>query len=100
MLEQQLERLARAGFELLPTLEILTHYVLERDGFVALVERRPDGGFGAAGAPGRLLEGAFAVLVWRGSEALFVAKGREEVATAEQVAAVRRFDAELREALG
>ena len=100
MLEQQLERLARAGFELLPTLEILTHYVLERDGFVALVERRPDGGFGRAGAPGRLLEGAFAVLVWRGGEAFFVAKGMEEAATAEQVAAVRRFDAALREALG
>ena len=100
MLEQQLERLARTGFELLPTLEILTHYVLARDGFVALVERRTDGVFGAAGAPGRLLEGAFAVLVWRGGEAFFVAKGREEAATAEQVAAVRRFDAELREALG
>ena len=100
MLEQQLERLARAGFELLPTLEILTHYVLERDGFLALVERRPDGGFGPTGAPGRLLEGAFAVLVWRGGEAFFVAKGREEAATAEQVAEVRRFDSELQEALG
>src|SRR5258706_389697 len=77
-----------------------TFYVLERDGFVALVERLPDGGFGRAGAPARLLEGAFAVLVWRGGEAHFVAKGREETATAEQVAAVRRFDAELREALG
>jgi hypothetical protein len=99
MLEEQLERVARAGFQLLPAFEIPNHYVLEREGFAVLVERRADGSFGCSGSPGLLREGAFAVLVWRGAEPFFVSKGREEAATAQEVEALRRFDAELREAL-
>ena len=100
MLEEQLERLARAGFQLLPAFEIPNHYVLERQGFAVLVERRADGSFGRPGAPGALLDGAFAVLVWKGPEAFFVAKGKQKAATAQEVESLRRFDAELREALG
>ena len=100
MLDEQLERLARAGFQMLPAFEIPTHYVLERDGFVALVERTAEGGFGRVGTPGRLADGSFAVLVWKGEQPFFVAKGREAAATAGEVEALRRFDGELRLALG
>ncbi len=98
-LEQQIEQLARTGFQLLPTFEISTHYVIERDGFVALVERRPDGGMGGCGAPGMLRDGMFAALVWRGERPVFVAKGKEWEADPEQVAALRKFDADLSAAL-
>jgi hypothetical protein len=95
-----IERLAAAGFQLLPAFQIATHYVLEREGFVALVERLPDGGFGAAGAPGLLGENGIAYLVWRGEAAVFVSKGREVPAGPEQIEALRRFDRDLRAALG
>lgn len=98
-LERQIERLAGAGFQLLPAWQITTHYVVERSGFVALVERRFDGAFGNIGAPGILLEGQFATLVWRGKDPLFVAKGRVVPATKGQVEALRLFDSDLREAL-
>ncbi len=98
-MEQQVERLTSAGFQLLPTFEITTHYVVTRDGFVALVERRLDGGMGHFGAPGMLRDGMFAALVWRGEAAVFVTKGKEWQADREQVAALRKFDADLRTAL-
>jgi len=88
-----------AGFQLLPAFQISTHYVLEREGFLALVERLPDGGFGKAGSPGLLLEGSFSVLVWKQEQAYFVTKGRQVPATAEQVEALRRFDSDLKQAL-
>jgi hypothetical protein len=95
-----MERLAAAGFALLPAFEIFTHFVVERDGFVALVERLPDGGFGAAGAPALLRNGAFTVLVWKSGRPVLVSKGREEPAGADLVDGLRRFDTELRQALG
>ena len=54
-----LERLVAAGIQLLPAVEITTHYVFERDGFVALVERTPEG-FGGIGSPGLLTGTGFA----------------------------------------
>ena len=94
-----IERLAQARFKLLPTPQILTHYVLERDGFVALVERLPDGAFGNAGAPGLLIDGAIAMLIWKSDRSVFVSKASELAASPEQVEALRRFDADLRQAL-
>ena len=91
--------LVQAGFRLLPAFQIPTHYVLERDGFVALVERLPGGDFGQAGAPGVLLDGSFAVLVWKQEQAFFVTKGRQTLASAAQIEALRRFDADLHQAL-
>lgn len=73
--------------------------MVERDGFVALVERLSGGGFGRPGAPGLLLDGAFAVLVWKQERAFFVAKGLETPATAEQVETLRCFDRDLNTAL-
>jgi hypothetical protein len=95
----QLERLAAAGFQILPLEGLETHFVLERDGFVALVERKVDG-FGGTGSAGLLTGKGFAALVWRGERAFFVGKGFEQAATVGQVAALRRFDADLRVVLG
>lgn len=99
MIESQLQRLAERGINLLPSPGIATHFIFERDGFVALVERK-DGGFGNIGAPG-LLGGpsGFAALVWRGAEPWFVARGFEQPATEDQVAGIRRFAADLEYAL-
>ncbi len=92
---EQLQRLAAAGIQPLPLEGLETHFVFARDGFVALVERKGDG-FGAVGIPGLLTRKGFAALLWRGDRAFFVAKGFEEPATEEQVASLRKFDADLR----
>lgn len=97
-LMEKLERLAASGIRLLPAHEIPTHFVLERDGYAALVERTEEG-FGAIGSPGLLTEEGFAALVWRGEDAWFVRKGYSEAATPEQVQALRRFAGDLGSAL-
>lgn len=99
MRQVQLERLVERSIQLLPAAELHSHFLFERDGFVALVERL-DGGFGQIGAPGLLIEnGGFAALVWRGGEAWFVAKGFEQRAGAAQVASIRQFADDLKYAL-
>jgi hypothetical protein len=95
---EKLERLVAAGIQLLPTVQITTHFVFERDGFVALVERKAEG-FGGIGSAGRLTEKGIAPLVLRGAAPFFVAKGFEEPATAEEVEKIRRFQADLKYAL-
>ena len=98
MVEDQLKRLAKFGFELVPAAEMRTHFIIERDGFVALVERK-DEAFGNIGAPGLLSDAGFAALVWRSGDPWFVAKGFEQHATPEQVEAIRRFSRDLEAAL-
>ena len=93
-----LERLAAARIQLLPAAEIPNHYVFERDGFVALVERTPEG-FGGIGSAGILTGSGFAALVLRGERSYFVAKNFEQEASPEQVAALRRFSSDLNDAL-
>jgi len=93
-----LERLATAQIQLLPAVEITTHYVFERDGFVALVERKPEG-FGGIGSPGILTGSGFAALIRRGDRAYFVARGFEQEARPEQVEALRRFSTDLKACL-
>jgi hypothetical protein len=93
-----LERLAAAGIQLLPALEITTYYVFERDGFIALVERTTEG-FGGVGSAGILTGAGFAALVQRGERSCFVAKGFEQEAQPSQVEALRRFSADLKQAL-
>lgn len=97
-----LEKLAAAGIQIIPT-ELTSHFILERDGFVALVERRVDAlgeaGFGNSGAPGLMTERGFAALIWRGNQAFFIAKGFEQGASEEQVQKLRAFTADLANAL-
>ena len=95
---EKLERLAAAGIQLLPALEITSHYVFERDGFVALVQRTTDG-FGGAGSAGILTGSGFAALVQRGEGFYFIAKNFEQAASAEQVESLRRFSSDLNAAL-
>ena len=95
---EKLERLAAAGIQILPAVEITTHYVFERDGFVALVERTGDG-FGGVGSAGILTGGGFAALIERGGRACFVARNFEQEARPEQVEALRRFSSDLRAAV-
>ena len=72
------EKLAAAGIQIIPA-EIASHFILERDGFVAFVERRPEQAypFGNIGAAGLMTERGFAALIWRGDQAFFVGKGFE-----------------------
>ena len=97
-LETQLFALSSANIQLVPA-DLSTHYVLERDGFVCLVEKL-DGGFGAIGSVCKLLTDGFAVVAWTGSEAHFVAKGQpRQAATPEEVAQFRALSRDLRAAL-
>ena len=93
-----LERLVAAGIQLLPATEITTHYVFERDGCVALVERTT-AGFGGVGSAGILTGKGFAALVQRGDRSYFVAKNFEQEAAPEQVTALRRFSSDLKAAI-
>ncbi|MEX2264354.1 MAG: hypothetical protein WD696_20535 [Bryobacteraceae bacterium] len=95
---EQLERLSEAGIQILPASGRGTHFILERGGLVALVERRGDA-FGSVGSTGILTPNGMAVLVWRGAEAWFVARGYERLARPEEVTAVRDFSASLANAL-
>ncbi|WP_031495631.1 hypothetical protein [Bryobacter aggregatus] len=97
-MEQILQRLASANIQLLPTVELTQHFVFERDGFIALVERR-ETGFGNIGAPGILSEKGMAQLVWRGETAFFIARGFERPAAPEEVEKLRSFAADLKNSL-
>jgi 5-keto 4-deoxyuronate isomerase len=96
-LMESLEKLAAAGIQIVPA-EITSHFILERDGFVAFVERREQG-FGNIGAPGLMTEHGYAALIWRGDQALFVGKGFQQAASPEQVEKIRAFASDLAAAL-
>ena len=94
----KLARLEAAHINVVPA-DLEKHHILERDGFIVLVERTADGGYGRPGAAGLLTEKGLAPLVWRGESAFFVAKGFDTPATAEQVAALRSFQSDLETSL-
>lgn len=75
-----------------------SHFILERDGFVAFVERTA-AGFGNVGAAGLATERGFAALVWRGGQAFFVGKGFDQPATSEQIQKIRAFSTDLEKAI-
>ena len=93
----KIERLAAAGINLIPA-DLDKHYILERGGFIALVERAP-AGFGRVGTAGLLTERGLAPLVWRGEDGFFVTRGFEQRASEEQVATLRTFQWDLESAL-
>ena len=92
-----LRGLAAAGFQIVPA-DLTSHFIIERDGLVAFVERR-DNDFGNVGAPGLMTERGFAALIWRDGQAFFVTKGFEQPATPEQVQKLRAFARELEQAI-
>ena len=93
----QFEKLVAAGIQIIPA-ELTSHVIFERDGFVALVERKEDS-FGNIGAPGLMTERGFAALIWRGDQAYFIGRGIEQLASPEQVQTMRAFAADLAKAL-
>lgn len=96
----RLERIASLGIGLIPAVEVNTHFIFERGGFVVLVERRGDG-FGGIGSPGKLVEGyGFAALVRRGEEDWFVARGAQWRAGPGEAEAARKLFADLKSVLG
>lgn len=96
--EYILENLAGAGINLLP-IDLDRHFLFEREGFVALVERRRGDGLGNVGAAGLLTETGLAPLVWRGDLPAFAGKAGDRPATPEQVEALRRFQSDLESAI-
>ena len=92
------QKLVDFNIQLLPIPEIETHFVFERDGFAALVERR-NNDFGRIGTAGLLNEQGVAPLVWRNDKPFFVAKGFEQPATQAQVNKLRAFQDDLAAAL-
>jgi hypothetical protein len=98
-IEAQLLALAHANIALVPA-DLSTHYLVTRDGFVCLVEKRA-GGFGAIGSVCKLLDGGFAIVTWKSQhEARFVAKGQPpQTATSEEISQLRALARDLRAAL-
>jgi hypothetical protein len=94
----KLQRLTEAGIQMIPADQVSTHFLFERNGFVALVERRA-GDFGNVGSAGLLTESGVAFLIHRGNEAFFVCKGYDQPAEQLQIDALRRFQSELETAL-
>ena len=94
----QLERLAASGIQILPVPEIASHFVLERNGCVVLVERREDG-FGAIGSPGALSDQGFAALVQRDGRDWFIGRNESREATESEAAEARGLYRDLREIL-
>lgn len=94
-----LEKLVELDIQLMPLPQVERHWVFERGGYLALVERTRENGFGGIGSAGLLTASGMAVLVQRGGGHAFVAKGFEVNATAEQVESLRRFADDLKTAL-
>lgn len=97
-MEDTLARLASVSIEILPIEIGPKHVMVARDPFVALVSRTEEG-LGSAGTAGLLTMSGVAPLVWRGTEAYFVAKGFEQPASAAEVESLRAFQADLARAL-
>jgi hypothetical protein len=98
-MQATLGRLSQASFELVPLPDITTHYVVTRDELVAFIYRQEDGEFGSSGNPGKLSERGLATFLRRGDGGVFVAKGLELEASAEECALAVKFAADLRQAL-
>ena len=95
---RKLERLAEARIDIVPLIDVTSHFVLAREQWAAFVERSGDG-FGQIGSAGRLTDRGLAVLVWRQETAYFQGKGWEEQASADDVAQLRAFASDLEQAL-
>jgi hypothetical protein len=90
----QIAHLELLGISVLTEIRLDKHWVVERDGFIALIEKASNGP-GRLGAAGLLTEKGLAPLIWRGAEPTFVAKDLEQIATNEQVQQIRGFQADL-----
>jgi hypothetical protein len=95
MIEEQLQRLYMAGFEL-ETFERFPKAIgVVRDGFIAMLVPGPDG-LQILGNVGRRMGESLGPLVERGGRKVFVHKQEEIEATEELVAVLERFREELK----
>ena len=90
-------RLERLGIQLMA--EAQGYSVFARDNCLALAHRAEEG-FRSVGSSGMLTENGLAYLVWRGEQALLVARNSQAPARPEQVEAIRTFSTDLKSALG
>ena len=95
---EKFQKLVDANIQLLALPEITTHFVFERDGFIALVERVKDT-FGRIGSAGLLSDKGMAALVWKNGSAFFIAKGFQQPATESDIEQLRLFQRDLEAAL-
>jgi hypothetical protein len=95
---EKLERLNAAGIQVIPAEQMSKHMLFERDGFVALVERRGED-FGNIGSAGLLTEHGLAFAIYRGPQAFFVCKGFDQPAEQAQIEGLRKFQSDLETAL-
>ena len=86
------------GIEAAPVEGMARHVVFARGGYAALVERTADG-LGRVGAAGLMTSTGLAMLMWREGKAYFVTKNGEQVATDEEVSALRSFSSDLERTL-
>ena len=96
MTEAIAQRLSAAGIELLA--DTGRYYLFTRGDFIALVERKSEG-FGGIGSTGIFTEAGISYLVWQGERPFLVGKGIQQIATQEQVTAIRHFSSDLTNAL-
>lgn len=96
---RRLQTLLAGGFAPISFPLFPNHVGIEKYGCAGLLEPLADGRFRLAAQPGRVVEGNIAVLVERGGEQWFVWKSQEVRATPARLADLRRFEAELKEAL-
>jgi len=87
-----------AAFQIRIMAETPGHRLLVRDNCFALM-RVAQGG-GTIGSSGMMTEGGLAFLIWREGRAWLAAKGSEAPAGEEQVQAMLRFSADVKQALG
>jgi hypothetical protein len=92
-----LERLVAAGIEIIPT-DLANHIIVQRDGFVAFIERR-DNQMSRIGSSGLMTERGFAALIWRGNQGFFIGKGFEQPAAEDQIEKIRAFAKDLDQAI-
>ncbi len=90
-------RLSNLNIQVL--VESSRHYLLARGEAIVLVERKGDE-CGSIGSAGMMTERGLAYLVWRDGGAVLAAKGGEIEATAEQIATLKGFSADVKSALG
>ena len=96
-MKSAIEKLAAAGIQIVPS-DSESHFILEREGFVVLVERREEA-FGNIATPMFLTERGFAALFWREQRPYFVGKGFEVPAEEDQVRKLRSFAKDVENAL-
>lgn len=92
-----MSRLADLNIRLMVEGAAVSMYV--RDNCVAAVAGAHGGNQGNQGSTGMMTEQGLAYLVWRDGQPYLAAKGRETPATPEQVETIRKFSADLNNAL-